>query len=363
MTITRGPGIYFSERTTTTNVTYDDTTVPLFIIQTSTSINGLDDTVARFDNFDTFKTLLGNNLPKTKTYIEDILIEAQKGTFYAVNLRTDTATNIGNILRDNAHLQEITDVVYIEETKSSGSNTITQKIGAIKTALTDNFNLGTFRVAYIIPYGTVSDAVGNVENGTSEAACITSLTSITSAAGDGRVCVVVPDENAGFVTGHCIGSEYNEEVGFNGLNNIKTNISYNFNATQLLTICNLGVLVWNKERLQGVDTYRIYLGVTTSFKENKSDGYLVARRVADEMLRQIKFQSDTLVKDKPSASTLEDVNTIITGVISDFVDEEDVTREGTKLTATDNGDKTFDITGNITPTGTLVAIEVKTVLN
>ena len=362
MTIIRKPGIYFEEETTVTS-RYDDTKIPLLIIQGATEIAALDGQATLVTDFDAFKTLTNNKgLTNTIDYIEDVILESGIGQFYVYKVATDTATTFTNIFKETANLTEIVDVAYIEETKSANTNTLTSKIGAIKNGLKDNAKNGVFRECYIIPYGTVQDAITNKAEGkTDEEAAITSLTGITEGAGNGRIIITVPDGNAGFVVGHCIGSEYNDGIDYDAFENVNTEDMLHFNAVQELVITNLGVLVLSRETMQGISQYRLYLGVTTSFKEDESDGYIRGRRVCDELLRQFKFQAEPLIK-RPEPVEEEDISTILTGIIDRFANNGDISADGTALEVTDNGDQTFGVTGTITTTKPLLEIDVNTIL-
>jgi hypothetical protein len=131
----------------------------------------------------------------------------------------------------------------------------------------------------------------------------------------------------------------------------------------MLTLQNIGVLFVRPERLQGINQYRINLGVTTSFKESSADGLIVCRTTVDAMLRRIAFEGQAFVKAKESESNLAVFNSVISGIIGDFAAEESVNRNGTKLTASDAGNSTFTVTGTIQPIKSVIAIEVNTTIN
>jgi hypothetical protein len=294
--------------------------------------------------------------------MQDVLTESEKNNFYVYSIKTDTATGFTDAINSTAHLTDVTSIIYIEETKSATTNTITAKMGAIKSALHTNAENGVFREAYIVPYGTVKDAVDNAENTTPEAAAVTAMTTITAGDGDGRICVTLPDSLAGCVVGHCIGSDYDEEPGFEALGLLDLTGVYNFDATQMLTLQNNGVLFVRPERLQGINQYRINLGVTTSFKESSADGLIVCRTTVDAMLRRIAFEGQAFVKAKENESNRAAFNSVISGIISDFASEESINRNGTKLSVADAGNSTFTVTGTIQPIKSVIAIEVKTTI-
>lgn len=361
MTYSKLPGVYFSESAVATTM-YEQEYTPLFLIQVSATLPG-DDVATEYATYDAFATEVGSNVSaQTKRWIRDILNEGAIDSFYVYSIKTDTALGFTDAIKSTSHLTDVTTVTYIESSASTSANSITAKIGAIKDGLADNAENGVFREGYIIPYGTVNAAVEDDDSVTPEAAAVTALTTITTGAGDGRICVVVPDTMAGSIVGRCIGSAYNEEVGSLPLELINLSNVYNFNATQMLTLQNQGILFVRPEKIRGVLQYRINVGVTTSFKESSADGYLLARTIVDEMLRQIGFEGTAFVKARESESTLEAFKSVIAGIIDDFVKEESVTRTETKLTVSDNGNNTFIVSGTIKPAKSIMAIEVNTTI-
>lgn len=364
MTYNKLPGMYFSETISANSGLFEQTRAPLFIVQTSTTIATIDDQITHYTGIDAFKSIVeGKGLTQTVKYIEDTLTEEGQTEFYVYSIKTDTATAFTNAIKGTAHLEDITSVVYVEETKSATTNTIIQKIAAIKAGLDDNAENGVFRIAYIVPLGTVEDAVDNAESGTSaESACITSLTTILSGTGNGRICVPLPDENAGIIIGKCLATRYDEEPGYTGVNTSPAQSTYNFDHTQMITLQNTGVLFLRNESLNGINTYRINLGVTTSFKSSAADGLIVKRTTADEVLREIKQAGIAYVKAKETATSLAGLKNEVSRVITEFADEESIDKKATKLTVSDGGNNTFYITGTIMPTGSVIAIEVQTTL-
>lgn len=362
MTYSKLPGVYFTE-TVTQNTVFTEDEVPLFLVQTSTAISDIDNTITGYANFAAFETVAKNKgLTQTLKYMQDVLTESEHDNFYVYSIKTDTATGFTDAIKSTAHLTDVTSIIYVEEAKSAQANAITSKIAAIKAGVHDNAENGVFREAYIIPYGTVDDAVDNASNTTPEAAAVTAMTTITSGDGDGRICVVLPDSLAGCVVGHCIGSDYDEEPGFTALGLLDLTGVYNFDATQMLTLQNNGVLFVRQERLQGGNQYRINLGVTTSFKESSADGLIVCRTTVDAILRRIAFEGQAFVKAKESESNLAAFNSVISGIVTDFADEESINREGTALTVADAGNSTFTVTGTIQPIKSVIAIEVNTTI-
>lgn len=362
LTYSKLPGVYFTE-TVTDNAEFTEDEVPLFVVQTSTAIASIDNQITSYNNFKTFETKAKNKgLTQTLKYMQDILTESEHENFYVYSIKTDTATGFTDAIKSTAHLTDVTSIIYVEEAKSASSNAITSKIAAIKAGVQDNAENGVFREAYIIPYGTVEDAVDNAENTTPEAAAVTAMTTITAGDGDGRICVALPDSLAGCVVGHCIGSDYDEEPGFEALGLLDLTGVYNFDATQMLTLQNQGVLFVRPERLQGGNQYRINLGVTTSFKESSADGLIVCRTTVDAMLRRIAFEGQAFVKAKESESNRAAFNTVINGIITEFATAESINKNGTQLTVADAGNSTFTVTGTIQPIKSVIAIEVNTTI-
>lgn len=362
MTHDKLPGLHFGE-SVINNITYDQEYTPLFIVQTSTAIEGNDNQIVEYANYKAFETIAKNKgLQKTLKYIEDILMEADKQNFYVYSIKTDTAIAFTEAIDSSAHLTDVTDIIYIEETKSTSSNTINEKITAIKNGVNNNAEDGVFREAYIIPYGTFNDAVTNAENITPEAAAVTIMTTITSGEGNGRICYALPDSMAGIVVGHCVGSGIGEEPGLNSLGLIDLTDTFHFDKTQMLSLQNMGVLFVREERYQGVQQYRINIGITSSFKESAADGFILSRTIVDEILRRIAFEGLTFIKAKESESNRAALESVISGIINEFITNEYVYREGTSITVTDGGNSTFYVTGNIKPMRSVMSIEVNTTI-
>ena len=362
LTYSKLPGVYFTE-TVTQNTVFTEDEVPLFIVQTSTAITDIDGTITGYTNFAAFETVAKNKgLTQTLKYMQDILTESEHENFYVYSIKTDTATGFTDAIKSTAHLTDVTSIIYVEEAKSASGNAITSKIAAIKAGVHNNAENGVFREAYVIPYGTVEDAVEEAENTTPEAAAVTALTTITAGDGDGRICVALPDSLAGCVVGHCIGSDYDEEPGFTALGLLDLTGVYNFDATQMLTLQNQGVIFVRPERLQGGNQYRINLGVTTSFKESSADGLIVCRTTVDAILRRIAFEGQAFVKAKESESNRAAFNTVINGIITEFATEGSINQNGTQLTVADAGNSTFTVTGTIQPIKSVIAIEVNTTI-
>ena len=362
MTYSKLPGTYFTESTSTVSE-YNQSKIPLFLVQTSTAITGLDGVITYYSGLEAFKTdVSGKGLDETVKHIEQALVEYGTNNFYVYSIKTDTATAFTDTIKATAHLKDVPIIDYFEETKSANGNAITSKIAAIKAGVIDNAANGVFRVAYITPYGTVADAVENAENTTSEAAAIASLTTILTGNGHGRIAIILPDENSGIVAGKCFAAAYDEDPGFTAVETSINQSTYNFDNIQMITLQNLGVLFINGESIQGVTQNKINLGVTTSFKESASDGLLIARNTVDEVLREIDFVSQAFIKAKETPSNLAALKAEVSNVVDKYVKEESIVKAGTNLTVTDAGNNVFNITGTIQPIGCVIAIEVNTTI-
>lgn len=362
MVYSKLPGVYFTE-TVGTITNYGAEKVPLFILQTSSAIASLDGKVTRFTNLTAFnQAVRGKGLDKSYKYVEQAILEYGNTEFYVYSIKTDTKTAFIDAIKSTANLTEVSDVVYIEETASQGTNTLANKISALQDGLADNAANGVFREGYVIPYGTITDAIEDAENVLPSVTVVTQLTSLLSGDGDGRVCVVVPDTLAGTVVGHIFASNYDEEAGYTALENVDLTGLFDFDYTQMVTLQNLGVIFVRQEKIRGVEQYRINLAVTTSFKDDSADGLLVSRRTADELLRQVGYACQAFVKAQESESSVAALNAEINNVVADFVAEGSIIKADTVLTASDAGNYTFNVTGTIRPVKSVIAIEVDTTL-
>lgn len=359
MTYNKLPGVYFTE-TSTTNVTSDQEYTPLFLIQTTTAIATIDEQLTEYTSFDDLATVCeGKGLTNTLDYIEDAILEGNINKFYVYSIKTDTAAGFTNAITGTAHVDDITSIIYVEETVSA-NNALSAKITAIKNAVEDNAENGAFRVAYIVPYATVEDA--EEDNVAPEATCVSTLTTLLSGTGNGRICVTVPDTSAGTIIGKCISTPYDEEAGYTALETIQTSGLYNFTTDQMKTLQNLGVMFPRRETVQGVTQYRINLAVTTSFKESSGDGLLVSRTTADAVLREIGFKAQAFVKAKELETNAKQLEAETSNTIDSFVAEESIKRDGTSLVVADAGNNLFTISGQIQTVQSVIAIEVNTTI-
>lgn len=364
MTYSKQPGVYFTESVSSTLLEPELERVPLFIVQTSTAIADLDGVITYYTGIDAFKEAVAEKgLTKTVKHIEQALIEYGGGNFYVFSIKTDTAAGFKEAITTTSHLRDVKFIDYFEETKSGSSNTITAKIGAIKEGVVDNAANGVFRKAFITPYGTISDAVENAENTTPEAAAITAYTSILSATGNGRVCAIFPDGNDGVLVGKCFKTQYDEDPGYLPVDSEVATSDFEFNATQIVALQNLGVMFLLPDSSSGVTRYYINLGVTTSFKDSLADGLFVSRTIVDELLNDVGNVCRAFVKAKDTEANLKQLNTEISNVIDTYVSEESVIKADTTISAVDAGNNVFQVSGKIRPVGCVIAIEVSTTIN
>lgn len=365
MVITKRPGVYFTEATGSVISENDGGFIPLFVVQTGTAIATIDEQITFYESIDAFATVVeGKGLDKTVKYIREALNEASMGQFYVYSIKTDTAEGFTNAIKNCASRTEIRDVVYIEETKSTTATTCAAKVSAIKTALDDNFGKGTSRNALIVPYGTVDDAVKNAENTDARTTVITTLTSVFNGVSSGRITGLVPDDVfIGAGIGKFIGRAYNEEIGQFPITTSIDALTYNFDDAQLLQLVNIGCLVASSQR-RGNDTqYKIEVGVTTAVKEDGADQLLISRSIADQMLRDVKAECDSFIKQKLTSNTVTFLQTEIDNIIENYVNNNDVEQEGTTLTVSRSTiPYTINIVGTIQVVGSLLVINVDTKL-
>lgn len=365
MALNKRPGVYFTE-TTGTVVTDADDFIPLFIVQTSTAIPAIDDQIIEYTSIDTFATVVEDKgLTKTVKYMAEALTEAGAFRFYVYSIKTDTLEGFTNAIKNCAGRTEIRDIIYIEETASAQANSISNKINAIKTALADNYTKGTPRTSLIVPYGTVSAAIEDATETLPKTTVITQLTSILNGVTSGRVSVAVPDDvTIGATIGKFIGRADNEEIGANAISTTIPALTYNFDDTEILTLLNLGCLVVTSSYRRGTIQYNIEAGVTTSIKTDSADQLLISRSIADAVLRDVKIECDSFLKQKISSDAVTMLQSDINTIISTYVSAGDVVNEGTKLTVTQsNVPYTLNVQGTIQPVGSILVINVDTTIN
>ena len=359
MTATRLSGITFSENTTTIPAGNEDITdAPLFIIQTSTTLATLDEEFVEFNQYSDLHSIIGSieGLAMTRKVLKQTIDESNIGKFYVYSIKTDTKAAFKEAVIASAHLYDCESIIYIEQSKSTGSNTIANKVDGIKEGVRDNFAGGLFRQAYIVPYGTYRDAITG-DNIVPATAAVTCLTGITNGISDGLVCVVAPDSMCGSLLGATLNTPFDEEIGKYTIVNVDTSAFIDYNATQMLSLQNGGILFIRPEIYRGEKSYKPNVGVTLSYQTSQSDGKLIRRRIVNEVLRRIKEESRAFLLDKDIESVRSSLDSAIGGVINEFVLNDCILRDGTKLSVTMAGD-TFQVSGTIKPIDSVYAIDV-----
>ena len=364
MVLDKLTGVYFDETVDTivSDVEPLDEKIQ-FIIQTSSAIASLDHQLVYTSIADFQTAVSGKNLTKTTEFIEYIASQTGHTSFFVYSVKTDTAAGWKEAVMSSELHKEIKKVFYFEENASSNNNTFKQKMSAIISGCDDCFKSGAFRRAYGIPYATVTAAVAADSNTAPAATVTTTMTAQVNGLASGKLSVLVPEfylEQAAKI----VSSEYYEEIGKGTIATSETDSrTYPLDKTQILTLRNAGIVVPRPFYRNGRYEYEIELGVTTSWDDDKADGLIVARTIADELLREVDINASTMIKDAEHEGNVEFIQTCVDDVIADFVKNKYVNSNGTKLTVVDNGDLTFNISGKITPTRTLVAINVNTTLS
>ena len=363
MTYSKLPGVYFGETVTTIADTTSMDEVLTFIVQTSSTISSIDDKLTLFTSYDAFETVATNKgLTKTLAFINKVLGATGHKQFYVYSVKTDTSTGWTDAIESSSQYKENKKFIYYEETKSSNNMTIASKISTLATACNSCYELGAFRVAYVIPYGTLADAITTASTTPAESTIVTQFTSLCSGTGSSRIVLLLPDgEDAMMST--IINAGYTMEPGYPLLSGSISGLTYNFTRAQMLTLQNLGVCFIRPERIQGEFQYRINLGVNMAFKDSKSDGLIFSRAVVDELLYNVDIAINSFIKDKETDSNIAFVQTAVDGVVSDFVDEQLVKQSGTSLTVVDSGNMAFGVTGQVTTIKPLAVIDVGITVN
>jgi len=363
MVYNKKPGVYFTETTGRVNTQQDE--IPLFVVQTSTALT-IDNEYTLFDSINSFKTLVdGKGLTKTTEYIEQALTEIGNTTtkFYVYSIKTDTNAAFTQVVTDSDNIPEIHEIYYIEETKSANGNAILSKCNALQLGCTNSYAKGIAKIAYVVPYGTIADAYTNAEPDKIPAV-VTALRTLGEGISGNRLALINPDNYAGAVIGKIYKTPYNEDVGYAAINTGIGESTYQYTDSQELTLMNAGVLVITSELRQGIKINRILLGVTTAFSTAAADGQLTVRRIADEVLNDVKDTCDPFVKARTSEQNITFLQTDIDSIIEAAVDRGDLQEEGSELTVSQGADDyTFNVTGTLKPARAVIAIEVNTTIN
>lgn len=365
MTYNKLPGVYFTE--TVSTISTQTAKVPLFIVEGSTAIADVDNQLVTFANFDAFRaTFSADAFSTTVDIVEEALAESglTNNKFYVYKNTTGTGASFTNILVDSSNNEEIEDVIYIEGIKGTGANTFNAKLGGLKAGANTCYENGVNRVIYAVPVATVAaDVAAKGENVTDEAAAITSLETAVNGINSGRISVIVPDY-AGAVIGRVLAAAYNQEIGYTPISTAISAPSFNFTYSQMVNLQNMGVMFVRGERLRGSVVYRVNLGVSTSFSSDAADGLLLSRRVADEVLREVKTVCDSFVKAPNDIDDgLQGLQADIDDVVDRFITAREVFEDETQLTV-EEGNTAYDfiVSGTIKPIKSTIAINVNTKL-
>lgn len=356
-------GVYFGETVSTLNLAdaVDNDEVLQFVVQTSTAIADYDDKLTLTD-LDTYKTKVdGKGLTETTKVIESIMTSIGRNDFYVYSVKTNTAAGWKEAVTCGSHLKEIKKVLFYEENAITGQNapTVDAKMTALAQGCHTSSVTGGFRIAYVIPQKTIDDAVAGASNVEPPATVVTTFTSLLTSINDGRLVVILPD-GAKEMACTIATKQFFEEIGYGYIEGLNE-VTYNFTATQLVTLRNLGIVVPRPIWEDGVVNYEIELGVTTSYSQDAADGQLVGRTVADELLRQVDTAVRQFIKQGESESNVPIVQTAVNDVIADFKDY--VVQASTTLKVADAGNRKFTINGTIKPIATLEEIDVNTILS
>ena len=355
-------GIYFGETVSTIASDTDEEEELCFLVQTSTAIASLDNTLTYYTSIDTFKTdTTGKGLTDTVAFIETVLSLANKTNFYVYSIKTNTAAGFQEAVNCSADIKEIRKVIYYEENTIDNDLALASKMSALATACHNCYKYGAFRIAFVVPANTIAEAVEDAENVAPETTVVTTFTSLLTGDGDGRLAVILPDKEANIMA-TIVASPFDQDAGKGNILGTPGALTYNFSRTQMKTLLNLGVIFIRTKRERGQLYYRIEGGITTSFKSGKADGTISARQTADELLHQVDIGLTNLINDKEHANNLSDAQTVCDDVIADFVENMYVTQDGTNLTVADTGNMKFSVSGQITTIKPLRTIDVNTVI-
>jgi hypothetical protein len=360
------PGVYFTE--TVSTISTPSNKAPLFIVENSKALATVDNQLISYNNLEAFKAVFTDASYKDIVdFIEATLTEAgqQNSKFYVYKNTTGTAASFTKILVDSSNVEEIEDVIYLEGIAGSGGNTFQAKVGGLQAGANTCYQNGVNRICYTVPAMAVAAAVtGKGENKTNETAVIEAMETLTAGVNSGRIAFVLPDY-AGAICGRVIASGYNEEIGYSAFNTDVSTPEYNFSYSEMVQLQDMGVMFVRGERLRGATVYRVNLGVSSAFASDAADGLLICRRVADEVLREVKVACDTFIKAPNDIEEgLQGLQVDIDNVIDRFVTAREVFADGTSLTV-EEGNTVYDfqLNGTIKPIKSTIAINVNTKLS
>lgn len=365
MTYGKLPGVYFTE--SVSRITTPTAKAPLFIVESATALATVDDQLVSYINLDAFKAVFtAKAFEPIVTFISNALTEAglQNARFYVYKATAGTTSSFSSILVDSSNVDEIEDVFYLEGVTGTEQSTLENKVKGLKAGAATCYLNGVNRICYIIPQKTIEAAIADKTEGqTDEAAVVAKFSELTTGVDSGRIAYILPDDGD-IISGRVIDSDYNEEVGYYAFNTAASTPTYNFNYSQMVTLQDGGVMFIRGERLRGSVVYRVNLGVSTSFATNAADGLLVCRRIADEVLRQVKDVLDGYVKTPNDIDGgLVQLQVEVDTVIDRFVDAGEVFGEDTELIVEEGAnDYEFNVTGTIRPVRSTIAINVNTTI-
>ena len=366
MTYNKLPGVYFSEEVSDLTPEVEQFPIPMFVIRTEQSIEQLDAKLKLFNKFTDFNYYAREKgLDKSIEIVKEALDEIGANQFYIYSMKVDANAGITRSIAITENRPEIKDIFYIEETPSTETYTLNQKLLDYTTALETAENKGAFKHLYCIPYGSISAALTEAgENAAPSTVIINTIRTATTNVANGRISIIMPDY-AGVQCGKIHNTPFDEDIGLTGFNTEIGALTYKFSFDEMVTLQNMGVIFIRDEIRNATRTYKINLGVTTNFKNDMADGLLVSRRTADELLNEIRDVCTPYIKRKEHYTTVKFIQTDINAIVQKYKDNYLVTKGGTKLTASGDADANFtlNIAGTIQPIKSTLAIEVNTTLN
>lgn len=371
MTSQYAPGVRFEESVYVPNkVETESPYVPLFIIQ-GTDVLPCDNVLTFFEDYNAYTSIRNNKFPTASKIIKRALADSGQNKFYLFSVKTDTKVAFTNIFKDSANKEEIKKAYFIETISSTQQNSLNNKIKGIVEGLDDNYANGVFRTCTIIPYGDVNKAITDAQEGAvPEEVLITTLTTALADVESGRIQITVPDTAYnGQLVGKLLATDYNRECGYTPIN-VTTAFDYNFSSAQVNTLRNMGVLFVQEEFTGESTQYRIHLGVNRAYSQNKADGLIKSREIADELLRQVKFACLNYIKNEDVTKSRGILQTDVDTIVDEFIENKDVEEliedEGeiirTELSVSIVNRESALITGTILPVGELLQITVNTTI-
>jgi hypothetical protein len=364
MTSTRLSGVYISEETSQIHIVNPAIAdAPLFILESSNMANHNDEiheckTIAQLE----LRTQ-DANIPKSVEIMKNLIIESGIQKWYMTNQRTVTKNGFKQTVINSESLDDCQTIIYIEENLST-EPAIGVKIEGISEGVQDNLENGVVREAYIIPYGTVKNAIDTAENTTPSASSLASLITTTQGINDGHICFINPFTMPGQSMGGIIATEYDEEIGKYEIQNVDLTEFIEYNKTQMLALENAGVNFVRPKTVYGEKSYPLNYGVTSSYQNNSTDGVLIRRRIVNELLREIKREAEAVIYEKDVSRVASDLQNVLGTVISTFAKNECIVQKETKLTVSQQENEDgFEVTGYVKPVGSVHHVLVNMKIN